>query len=1649
MLHFKSFVFIGCLLFTASLLKAQLTSQIITASSNQPENCSPQSFRFDINDEVDLTGKQVTWIIKSDDGTREIEKTENPGVYFNTFTKGGTYTITARVDGSELDPLTIKLDNKPTASLVPDERIGCKELNVNFSNRSSKGEADAEIIEYVWDFGDLSDQVVWTQETENTENIEHFYNDWGNRNASLKIVDENGCIDEDTTSIFIQKAPVFNISGPNSICDSAYEGVYSAKIQPGTDEEAKSLFPTYDESLEFSWDFGNGVTASTALPNKVSFEPGKSYIVKLRINSGTNCKVELSDSVKRVYVGTIEPNIKAHPKYGLDSFELKVGQSNKICSDDTWIKADTIVDFIVDGVDTTRTDSIQVNFERATNHNLRVISTINVCPDTNDYALEISPLMADFEFDRNYLCQLPNTVNTVNNSIGATENYWSYSFLNTEDEVLLFDSIPSILEEQPNINFPMPVDTSDTNFTTQPYYDHEPLYNCNSKSVKLTVFDELQCYKQDSNDVKISLPLAQFVPDKNNGCDGMEVEFTDSSKYFPCTGVDDEIVSWKWIAEGVETLKNDNSNFSHTFNTPGVYDILLELETKMGCKDTSYPITIEVGEELTADFTLNKTTICYDETIQLGAVAFTGSENVDWWKYSAEGLFTMGDKTPNQTITLKPNDVGDYDVYLYADYNGCISQSSPKTLTIDGPGAANWEPELLDCGSPFVYNLKSFVSGADSYEWFVDGASQDTGATPSYNFLTSGDYDVKLVASNSTSGCPDTDSTITLKVRDVKANIHKVDTTICALQSYKYSAYGSSDYIGYHCGDANFDDECEDCEEGIFWDFGEYDTEKLIRLRDSVYYFEYVDKGDYTVTLTAKAANGCEDKDSIDIRVFLPDVDFVLDKDTNCAPTFTSYMNNAYTDSTFSGRYIWSLFQIFETVDEFGFPVYDTSFVEVKDDSIVGLMPLLPPTDSFEINHEIPKQDVLSGMSYNKQNFYDNYHIQLSVLDTVGCWNRLDTSVTAVFAKADFEIIDSVLNGNLYEYEKDTSNCSGIHTTFLPWYHSNNYSWDYDGDGTNDGSNNKHIYTLSDHGLDSFNVRRVDRFTTSDTNCLDTAYKKLYIQKPNAEFITYDIESNKIKTNFECVSVEVRHENTDTTFKFDWNSYYKFITVNEKGVFGQNDSVFKPEFVFSHKIIEPGDIKAIRYIQTKSPFECEDVDTNYYTSTGARADIVYSDDIICNPGDTVTLELINQLNVSSFDWFFDDGNFIKNGESPQKYVYNISDTLYPKASLFYEDEDTTCPPKIEEGPPLIVAGLINDLQVLGDKFCTGDTLEIFQGNNSPSDEIKDFSLFINGDLITNNPELAKYPINSSGEKEIIATATSIYEPKCQGLNDTANVLVNKTPIIELEDSIVKCPDDTWILRPEINDDISSITWTPYEDLTADDVFSPATTTKEDKTYYVTVMGNPGGCEATDSIKIVIPDSVDFILLPNGDTTIEIKQRIDLEVASIDDIRVGWSPDKYIEGCLDCDTTYARPRSNINYIVTVSDTGGCYPVSDTLFIIVEANHTIDFPQAFTPNGDGVNDIAFVRGELLKIVEEIRIYNRWGDEVFVREGIDIEGNEDMDYDLMQDEWRDKGWNGRLHGDENGRLLSTDTYTYFIRAKTVNDYDVIKKGSIVLMK
>lgn len=142
----------------------------------------------------------------------------------------------------------------------------------------------------------------------------------------------------------------------------------------------------------------------------------------------------------------------------------------------------------------------------------------------------------------------------------------------------------------------------------------------------------------------------------------------------------------------------------------------------------------------------------------------------------------------------------------------------------------------------------------------------------------------------------------------------------------------------------------------------------------------------------------------------------------------------------------------------------------------------------------------------------------------------------------------------------------------------------------------------------------------------------------------------------------------------------------------------------------------------------------------------------------------------------------------------------------------------------------------------------------------------------------------------------------------------------------------------------------------------------------------------------------------------------------------WSPANAYMGTL-ADTqrfVYASIPFTSYLSLQVTDTNGCKS-ADSVRVEARPCCELYLPDAFTPNGDGLNDVFKIITDGNHKITTFRILNRWGQVVF----------ETAD--------ESKGWDGTW----GGVAQSIGTYYYYLKYRCVNGSDIETKGEITLVR
>ncbi|RAJ11060.1 gliding motility-associated-like protein [Chitinophaga skermanii] len=196
------------------------------------------------------------------------------------------------------------------------------------------------------------------------------------------------------------------------------------------------------------------------------------------------------------------------------------------------------------------------------------------------------------------------------------------------------------------------------------------------------------------------------------------------------------------------------------------------------------------------------------------------------------------------------------------------------------------------------------------------------------------------------------------------------------------------------------------------------------------------------------------------------------------------------------------------------------------------------------------------------------------------------------------------------------------------------------------------------------------------------------------------------------------------------------------------------------------------------------------------------------------------------------------------------------------------------------------------------------------------------------------------------------------------------------------------------------------------------------TYSVGIIDPSGGSCGTERLKDVTVNPLPTVRI--APVTAAICENSQVNLVASGAVSYDWTPKTGVIGSTTPTATVTMIDGAV-YQVAGTDANGCVNTASITLASDPNCITYAFPNAFSPNGDGKNDVFRVRGIGKPQVFEMRIYNRWGNLLFM--------SQDMS----------RGWDGR----NQGKMQPVGTYLVMIRYMDENGKIFEKKGSLTLVQ
>jgi gliding motility-associated-like protein len=266
-------------------------------------------------------------------------------------------------------------------------------------------------------------------------------------------------------------------------------------------------------------------------------------------------------------------------------------------------------------------------------------------------------------------------------------------------------------------------------------------------------------------------------------------------------------------------------------------------------------------------------------------------------------------------------------------------------------------------------------------------------------------------------------------------------------------------------------------------------------------------------------------------------------------------------------------------------------------------------------------------------------------------------------------------------------------------------------------------------------------------------------------------------------------------------------------------------------------------------------------------------------------------------------------------------------------------------------------------------------------------------------------------------------------SNTVAYTVNKSFIFVDVDPVTRCADGEGEVRFSVVNppgESYTVTWT-FEDTSfiANEPFQldfPA----GNQLIGVNAV-NSSGCTADTSAMLTnfpLP-VVGAVAVPSETVA---GQTVELFATEDADYQYVWSPEANLS-----DPSLFNPVAEVFettlFEVLVVDENGCESSDTALVVIVDVEcdeDNIFIPNAFSPNGDGLNDIFRLTGERIESVSMV-IYDRWGNRIFHADDAAA------------------AWDGRA----DGQLMPADSYGYLVTVLCAGNATFRIKGNVTLIR
>jgi PKD repeat protein len=593
-------------------------------------------------------------------------------------------------------------------------------------------------------------------------------------------------------------------------------------------------------------------------------------------------------------------------------------------------------------------------------------------------------------------------------------------------------------------------DFGDGTFSNLPVATHT-YTGSNAVVVTLTVTDTVGCSNSIQHTVElIPKPIVYFT-NSTPVCKDSPVSFFVNTTSYGIVNL------WEWeFGDGTtQTVTSPGSpNVEHVYTQAGTVTATVTVTTEQGCFN-SYSKQIVVRNNPLANFTY--TDSCQSEAIVFTNLTQAGEGSIaNWYWNFGDPASGAGNTSSLQNPTHIYNTPGVYNVTLIAENSFGCPDTIVKTINIVAKPAVDFTYEVGCVNDTTQFTLSPIVQVENivSFEWdFGDGYTSNA-QNPVHIFTGLGPYYVTLTIVDN-NGCTNS-ITKEVLVSTAPTAQFQVSSYRCTMQDVLFT-------------DASVVAPPNSIIRWV-WDFGDGSDTTINAPGNPNVSHKYNLPNNYQVTLTVHTSNGCENSKTIGVTIYAsPIADFTFENSCQGEAvqfTNTTQLNNGSSISNYS----WN----------FGDPTTGINNTSILENPI----------------------HIFSGA--------DLYQVLLKTTNANGCWDTVTKNVNVKAKPAVAFVYDSICQGYPITFYPDSTvmNLQAI-TTF---------DWNF-GDGTPNIQIQSPSHVYANPGNYTVTLTVVDT-----AGCSNSFSKEVTVNpKPTANFSTSTNCVNST-TQFNDLSYVVNNE---------------------------------------------------------------------------------------------------------------------------------------------------------------------------------------------------------------------------------------------------------------------------------------------------------------------------------------------------------------------------------------------------------------------------------------------------------------------------------------------------------------------------------------------